>query len=271
MKLNNRNVIVSGSSITDTTVWPTWATYVKHRYSPAQFINCGVKGIGNELILLRAIKEAKKYTDPLIIVQLTNVDKWDWYVEDNNLTKLLDQEKHSLLRLSPDDTHGFWSTGSHFPKWKKYYKDNYFSLEYFTYRTLQLIMWFQDLCQTQKWEYHIIFDSPILSVTENYLNEGKITTEECYSTKLVDNTISKILFDLIDTDNIYLPGIIGYAHLNNHPWFTKKIKGHPGSLVHYHYTKDIICPKLDQILSPIQDLDLVHVEAKVFQRLFNDI
>lgn len=271
MQSNNRSIIVSGSSITDTTAWPTWATWVKHRYNPVQFVNCGVKGIGNELILLKAVAEAKKHTDPLIIVQLTNVDKWDWYVEDNNMARMLAQEKHPLVTLSLDDSHGFWSTGSHFPKWKEYFKDNYFSLEYFTYRTIQLIMWFQDLCQKQKWEYHIIFDSPILSVTESYLNEGKITTEECYSTKLIDNTISKILIDLIDTKNIYAPGIIGYAHLNRYPWFTKKIKGHPGSLVHYHYTKDIICPRLDQVLEPIRDLELVLDEASVFQRLFEDL
>lgn len=269
--LNNRSIIVSGSSITDTTAWPTWATWVKHRYNPLDFVNCGVKGIGNELILIKAINEAKKHINPLIIVQLTNVDKWDWYVEDNRLTKLLTQEKHSLLTLSPSDSYGFWSTGSHFPKWKEYYKNNYFSLEYFTYRTMQLIMWFQQLCQQQKWQYYIIFDSPILSVTENYLNNGTLTTEECYSTNLLNNTLSKILVDLVDISNIYLPGIIGYAHLNMYPWFTEKIKGHPGSLVHYYYTKDIICPSLDRILEPKQDLSLVFNEAKTFQKLFDNI
>lgn len=271
MKSNNHNIIVSGSSITDTTAWPTWASWVSYRYQPTEFVNCGIKGIGNELILLKAVEEAKKHVDPVLIVQLTNIDKWDWYVEDKELVKLISQEKHTLLPLSPIDSHGFWSTGSHFPKWKKYYKDNYFSLEYFAYRTLQLIMWFQNLCQMKKWRYYIIFDSPILSVTENYLNSGELTTDECFSTKLIDNTISSILFDLIDFDNIYLPGIIGYAHLNNHPWFTEKVKGHPGSLVHYYYTKDIVCPMLDQILEPIQDLSLALNEAKIFQKLVDNI
>lgn len=271
MKLNNRSVIVSGSSITDTTAWPTWATWVNYRYNPLYFINCGIKGIGNELILFKAVAEAKKHKNPIVIVQLTNVDKWDWYVENTELAQSMLQEKHSLIKLSADDSNGFWSTGSHFPKWKEYYKHNYFSLEYFTYKTLQLIQWFQLLCQQEKWEYYIIFDSPILSVTESYLNTGNLTIDKCYSTDLINNTLSNTLFDLLDTKNIYFPGIIGYAKINSYPWYTEKIKGHPGSIIHYNYTKDIICPILDQIIEPVQNLDLFQKEAEQFQKLFYEI
>jgi len=271
MQSSDRAVIVSGSSLTDTTAWPTWATWVDFRYQPAQLINCGTKGIGNELIILKTIQEAKKHTNPLLIVQLTNVDKWDWYVEDRNLAQLISQEKHPLVKLSPTDQQGFWSTGSHFPLWKEYYRDNYFSMEYHAYRTLQLISWFQLVCQQQQWDYHILFDSPILSVTESYLNTGQLTTEECFSTRLIDNTISKVLFDLLDPSSIYWPGIIGYAHLNGHPWFTQKNKCHPGSLVHWHYTVEVLCPVLDHVLEPRQDLQLAETEARVYQRLFGKV
>ena len=268
MKSNNRSVIISGSSITDDTSWPTWATWVKNRYNPTHFINCGIKGTGNELILTNAVAEAKKHENPIVIVQLTNVDKWDWYIENPDLTKLLVHEKHSLIKLANEDNHGFWSTGSHFPKWKEYYKENYFSLEHSTFRTIQLIQWFQMLCQSQGWQHYIIFDSPILSVTENYLNTGNLTVEDCFSTKLVDNTLNKVLFEFVDTSDIYLPGIIGYAKLNNHPWYTQKNKGHPGSLVHYHYTKDILAPVLDRIVDPVQPFESFVDEATVYQRLF---
>jgi hypothetical protein len=271
MKSTQRSIIVSGSSITDWSAWPTWATWINHRYNPDFFINCGVKGIGNELILLKAVAEAKKHENPVVVVQLTNIDKWDWYVENTNLVTKLIQEKHSLIKLSPDDDHGFWSTGSHFPKWKEYYKNNYFSLEHSTYQTLQLIQWFQLLCQQQHWKYYIIFDSPIFSVTESYLNTGNLTVDECYTTGLVNNTLTSSLFDLVDFNNIYMPGIIGYAKINSYPWYTKKVKGHPGSLIHYQFTKDIICPALDQIIEPFQSLDPFKDEAGVFQNLFNNL
>ena len=270
MTLNHRNIIISGSSITETTAWPTWATWIDRRYCPSTFVNVGHKGLGNELILLKAVEQAKKHKDPLLIVQLTNVDKWDWYVEDSELIKTINQEKHPIVNFDNYQDYGFWSTGSHFPKWKEYYKENYFSLNYFTYRTLQLIQWFQLLCQQHQWQYYIIFDSPIFSVTENYLNNGILSNEECYSTKLVDNTLSTIVFDLLDTTQIYLPGIIGYAQMNNYPWYNQKGKGHPGSLIHYYYTKDIICPVLDQILIPKQDFESFKDEALVFQMLFEN-
>jgi hypothetical protein len=108
-------------------------------------------------------------------------------------------------------------------------------------------------------------------VTESYLNSGNLTIAECYSTNLVNNTLNKTLFDLIDTKNIYLPGIIGYATINSYPWHTKQIKGHPGSLVHYYYTRDIICPILDQIIKPMQDLESFKDEATLFQKLFESV
>jgi len=270
MKSNHRNIIISGSSITETIAWPTWATWITRRYCPTTFVNVGHKGLGNELILLRAVEQAKKYNNPLLLVQLTNVDKWDWYVDDSELIKEINQEKHPIVRFGHEQNQGFWSTGSHFPKWKDYYKENYFSLNYFTYRTLQLIHWFQLLCRQQQWQYYIMFDSPIFSVTENYLNNGILTNNECHSTQLVDNSLSGTVFDLLDTTQIYLPGIIGYAQLNDYPWYNPKGKGHPGSLTHYHFTKDIISPVLDRILTPIYEFETFKDEAVVFQKLFEN-
>jgi hypothetical protein len=268
---NNCNIIVSGSSITNDSAWPTWATFVKRRYKFDKVIDVSSMGAGNEVIITRAINEAKKINkNVLIVIQLTSVDKWDWYVENNELVELISHEKHTLIKMSPEDRHGFWSTGSHFPKWKEYFKHNYFSLEYFTFRTLQLIQWFQMVCQQQKWEYYIIFDSPILSVTENQLNTGILQKTECIQLSLLNNKLCQTISELVNIEEIYLPGLIGYACLNDLPWYHQKFKSHPGSLTHYRYVKDIIFPALDlKKISAVDNFDELEEEALKFQKIIN--
>jgi len=266
MNSNSRDVIISGSSITETTAWPTWATWIQRRYKPKTFINTGIKGLGNEAILLHAIEQARAYSNPLIIVQLTNIDKWDWYVEDQNLLQQMQNEKHCINKFGGG---GFWSTGSHWPKWKEHFRQNYYSQQYFTYRTVQLIHWFQLLCKSQNWQYYIIFDSPIFSVTEHQLNTGNISLEQCTAQTLLDNKLVESVARWVDTTDIYLPGIIGFAKLNNYQWFTPAIKGHPGSYVHYEFTKNIVAPVLDNILEPKISFDDFKVEAETFQKIFD--
>lgn len=266
MQSNPRDIVIGGSSITDATAWPTWATWINYRYQPRSFVNTGTKGLGNEAIILRAVEKAKEFADPVIIVQLTNVDKWDWYIEDKDLLQQMQNEKHTVNFFGNG---GFWSTGSHWPKWKEYYRENYYSTEYFTYRTVQLIHWFQLLCKSHNWQYYIIFDSPIFSVTEQQLNSGNISVEECTSQKLLENQLVKTVAQWIDTSNIYLPGIIGYAKLNNHNWHTPTTKGHPGSYVHFEYAMNIIAPVLDKFLIPVTEFDEFKAEAKQFQKIFD--
>lgn len=264
-----RNIVISGSSITDDKPWATWATWISRRYGSSNIINTSTKGIGNEVILLKAVQEAKKQPNPLVIVQLTSVDKWDWFVEQQELVNKFINEKHPLLRLQPNDTAGFWSTGSHFPSWKQHWREHYFSLSYQMYHTLQLLNWFQLTCDQQGWDKYVIFDSPILAVTEEELNQGKLERSQCFETKLVKNSLCKVIFDLIDLDRVYQPGLIGYAKLNSHPWLTVLAKSHPGSLVHWLFARDIICPILDQIVEPTVELEEFFLEAKMMQKLFD--
>jgi hypothetical protein len=259
--------IVGGSSTTNDQSWPTWATWTKKRYDLIEFNDVSVKGLGNEVILLKTLQVAKQSPDPFLLVQLTSIDKWDWYVEDCELIKLLDNERHPAVRLNSTDDSGFWSTGSHFPRWKEYYYNNYFGVKYFTYKTLLNIHWFQLVCQKNNWQYYILFDSPILSVTENQLNTGKLDKTECLSTPLVENSLCQLIYDQIDWTNIYTPGIIGYACLNDLPWYTKRYKGHPGSLVHYKFFKDIIDPHLSQIIHSDKKIDDFLIEATKYQNL----
>lgn len=271
MTLGNqpRNIVISGSSITDDKTWATWATWISRRYGSSNIINTSTKGTGNEVILLKAVKEAKQQINPLVIVQLTSVDKWDWFVEQQELVNLFINEKHPLVRLQPNDIAGFWSTGCHFPSWKQHWREHYYSLSYQMYHTLQLLHWFQLTCDHQGWDRYVMFDSPILAVTEEELNQDKLECSQCFETKLVKNSLCEIIFDLIDLNGVYQPGLIGYAKLNSHPWFTQQAKSHPGSLVHWLFARDIICPILDHIVKPTAELEEFFLEAKIMQKLFD--
>lgn len=265
----NRNVIIGGSSITDSHPWPTWATWVQQCYSSDNFLNTSIKGAGNEVILMRALQKAKQVSEPIIIVQLTNVDKWDWYIENSDLARSIIHEKHPLQKLESSDGGGFWCTGSHFPTHKQYFQEHYFSLQYQMYRSLQLIHWFQSLCNQRGWQYHLLFDSPILSVTEKQLNTGQLSKQDCLDQNLIDNSLCQQIVDYLDLSEIYCPGLIGYAELNELAWYNQHAKGHPGSLIHYYFTRDIIVPYLDRWLEATCDIVDFLGEAQIMQKLFD--
>ena len=265
-----RNVVVGGSSITNTDPWPTWATWLQKRYD-AHFIDVSVKGLGNEAIITKAVSQARMLDDPVLIVQLTNVDKWDWYVENTALIQQMNQEKHQITKISPEDTAGFWGTGSHFPKWKAHYQEHYFGLQYQMWHTLLLINWLQMVCHSQQWNLYVIFDSPLLAVTEQQLNQGMLSAQECGSRNLTDNTLCRLVHDCIDWSDIYCPGLIGFAVLKDMPWFSEKNKGHPGSLVHWMFTQEVLVPVLDRWLRACHDLNLCRGEAQRMQDIFHAI
>jgi hypothetical protein len=259
-------LIISGASTLVDNAWPTWVTFIEKKYNVSELINLSRKGLGNKAILLRAIALAHTVTDPYVIVQLTNVDKWDWYVEEQSLLDQLSNEKHSIAPIADNNTHGFWSTGSHFPLLKEYYQRNYFSLEYSSFETLLLLQWFLLLCKQKSWKYLVLFDSPILSVTEAQLNQGTLAKEDCWSKSLVENSLCQGIFPDLNLTEVYLPGMIGHACLNNKTWFSKKYKNHPGSLIHYLFAVDKIFPILDRTFPQNNCQDLL-CEATKFNKL----
>lgn len=262
----NNPVIISGSSITDDTVWPTWATWIKELYGLTNVGNFSVKGLGNKTIILKAIKAAMACDQPpLIILQLTSIDKWDWYVENPLIVETLKKEKHPILFLDAQDTHGFWCTGSHFPLWKEYYQEHYFSLTYQAFETLMMLQWFQGLCKLKNWSHQILFESPILSVTESQLNSGQLSKDDCISKKLIENVLCDTV--PIDLDGIYLPGLIGYACLENLSWFHDRYRSHPGSYVHYLFTKDVLSRSFDNFFVRQQAIENLEQPALKFQQL----
>lgn len=264
----NNHVIISGSSITNDSAWPTWATWAKLLYGWNNVTDLSQKGLGNKVIILNALKAAAESEEPpMIILQLTSVDKWDWYIENQNVIAELSEEKHPVILLDPLDKCGFWSTGSHFPLGKDYYKENYLSLQYHAFETAMMLQWFQLVCQHKKWRYRVLLESPVMSVTESQLNTGRLSAQDCHATTLMQNSLCNIV-DL-DLDNIYLPGLIGYACLNDLPWFHDLYKAHPGSLVHFYFTRDILAPQLDVFFSRQCDINSLQMQAEKFQELLN--
>jgi hypothetical protein len=261
-------IIISGSSVTNDSAWPTWATWTRDLYGLTNTIDLSVKGLGNKTIILRALKAAAECGDPqLIIVQLTSVDKWDWYVEDAEKIDRLAREKHSITFLDTADKNGFWSTGSHFPLDKEHYRQHYFGIQYHMFETLMMLQWFQFICQKNHWSYHVIFDSPILAVTEGQLNTGRLSRHECHSQILAENSLSRLVN--IDLGNVYLPGLIGYACLNDLSWHHPLYKAHPSSYAHFCFTKDILAPVLDAHFGRTCDIQKLEIAARKFQRLVN--
>lgn len=268
--MNTSKLIVSGASTVKDIAWPTWLTFIKKVYglTDNDVVDVSAYGLGNEAIILKAINSALQEKNPYVIIQLTQIDKWDWYVEDQTTVSILNNEKHPISKLNKTDDFGFWSTGSHFPLMKEYFQENYFGLNYFAFKTLLMLSWFEMVCKKQNWQYLVLFDSPILSVTEKQLNTGELSKQECFQTKLIENPLCATAKESVNLDNIYLPGMMGLACLNDIPWFSKRHKNHPGSYVHYIFTKNIIVPRL--AMTPQLDIESLESEALIFQKLVDN-
>lgn len=248
-------VIISGASNTKSP-WPTWADFVDEYYK-CNTVNVSKKGMGNEAIITTALHAAKKHAeysnDITVLIMLTNVDKWDWYVDDLKLAQKLDQEKHNITRLNPDALKGFWCTGSYFPLDKELFKKHYYSEEYFSFKSLQLINMFQHICKTQNWKYHIIYDSPIWSMTEQELLQR--LPVDINSFKLIKNDLCQWLFNSSDIGNFDHQGLIGFLSKNNIPYHSSVYGPHPGPLAHLEYTKYHLFPVLNQWFDIDSSLD----------------
>jgi hypothetical protein len=238
------NIILGGASITNSP-WPTWADAVRYRYV-AKHIDTSKKGLGNEAILLRMLDAAAQVHYPdattFLLPMLTNIDKWDWYVDQKDRIKKYDKEKHSLARIA-NTQGGFWSTGSWFPLEKEIYKENFYSQDYFTLRSLQMLAMFKQICHRQGWKYLILFDSPIWSMTEAEVNQGK---EILHNHQLINTPLCQWFYQCSGAaDNVYEPGMLGFLYENKLPWFSEKWKCHPGPLSQLAFARQHVIPILD--------------------------
>lgn len=255
--MNKFNIVTGGASITSGP-WPTWVDIIKEKYK-ANVFDVSKKGLGNEAIITTALHQASqiKSRDIIVIVMLTNIDKWDWYVDRPDLLDKFAEEKHTITKLDNTQDGGFWGTGSWFPLEKQVYRDNFYSEDYFVMRTLQMIAVFQQVCQARGWKGHIMFDSPIWSMTEQEVNlGGPIDAKSC---KLVNTPLNKWLYESLDYVT-YEPGLIGFLDDRGIPWFSPKYRAHPGPRAHFEFSKVYIFPFLDLHVEDIGD-DIVHLEA----------
>jgi hypothetical protein len=246
------NIVISGASNTNGP-WPTWATIIQERYS-ANWHDVSQKGMGNEAIILRALKKAWeiKNHDPItILLMLTSIDKWDWYIDNSVLLEKFNREKHGITKLSKNSPGGFWCTGSWFPLDKELFKEKYYNEDYFTLRSLQLISMFRQICTEQHWDYHIMFDSPIWAMTEQELNQGTYINLQ---PRLIKTDLCQWIYQTSNTcNNILESGLIGFLHQKSLPWFSQKYKAHPGPLSHLIFSKEYLYPILDRSLKQQKD------------------
>jgi hypothetical protein len=259
------SVIFSGASITNSP-WYTWKDFVIERYGIKNPVENAYRGTGNEFIVNSTIQKCQQHSNPFVIVMLTNIDKWDWYVQDTDTCVDINaNEKHPVRNLSGEVTSGgFWSTGSWFPGRKEYYRQHYYSQDYFVSKTLQSIYCLQQFCKTTQTPCVILFDSPILHCLEQDINNQDLT-----SRALTDNSLCQIWMNQIVWDNIYQPGLIGYCADNNLEWFHPKAKAHPPSQSHLQFARHHVFPILDGHFS-IENVDQ-EISSTLFQRMYKEI
>lgn len=263
-----KKLIVSGASNTNAP-WPTWVDFVKESYI-CKIFDVSKKGMGNEAIITTSLHEAMKKSNVsdeiTIIIMLTSIDKWDWYVDNYHISKKLSKEKHNVTKLNSKSHKGFWCTGSHFPLYKKYFKKNYYSEEYFTFKTIQMINMFQNVCNEKNWNYHIMFDSPIWSMTEREINQN--LPIDTTSFKLIKNDLCEWAFNLLNIPNIDNQGLIGFLNNNKIPHYSSVYGAHPGPLAHWEYAKFHLFPILDNYYQKKYTSDYVLEYAKKMNNLW---
>lgn len=265
MKKNKKNLLINGASCTADSPWKTWADLVGKRYQ-INLTNLGKKGIGNEAIITKILRKAYNTEDPVLIVMLTAVDKWDWYTTSSDMIKKIKKEKHNGYTLDDEDDGIYWSTGSHFPLMKEYYKLHYFSLRQMVLNTLKHISLLVNTCKSKKWPFQVLFDYQVFDYTEHdYLN-NTIENINFIENNLIDK-ITKPFFDDIK-EFVELEGLLSTGEKHGLPIIHKKLKAHPGTEVHHVFCKEKIFPFLDQFY-PVRNFNLkeiVNAEQKLWDK-----
>jgi len=257
--------IFSGGSITNS-IWPSWREFTLMRYGIKEFVDNAYPGVGNEFLINSTINFCQEVKNPFVFIMLTNIDKWDWYVENQDVINLINtNEKHPIRPITGKlGEPGYWSTGSWFPSYKEYFKDHYYSEQQFIANTLKNLYILQMFLSNTQIPHLILFDSPILTCTEQELNTGKIIQRDMLS----DNKLAKTWDQLIDYKNIYLPGLIGFCEQQNLQWFNPSYRGHPPSSSHYSFAETQIFPSIDKLL-PVINKEKPEEIINRYQEMYN--
>jgi len=239
-----KKIVVFGASITSSPWW-TWKDFLEME-SGLPVIDLSQRGAGNEY-MANSLLDVDIDEHTLVVGMLTNVDKFDWYVEDEQFRDL-QQEKHQPIPVGKNS--GFWCTGSWFPGKKEIYKENFFSLDYFCTKTIQQTLLIKSICKDRGSRVEVFFDSPVWNYSEQQLNNWAEHGKALEKVYMLDFPLSskwKILLDDRCT-NLYDTSLIGYCIKNNLSWHNRFYKVHPPSSSHWRYYNDIMKPVLQKEL-----------------------
>jgi len=262
-------IIVSGASITDSP-WFTWANFLGLE-SGITPLNLCCRGAGNEYIVSSIARHSALLdANTLVVVMLTSVDKFDWYVEGEQFIEL-QTEKHRPLAVSASS--GFWSTGSWFPQKKQSYQELYYTDDYFCAKTIQQILLLQAMCKQTGAQLEILFDSPIWTHVEretNVIGMESLDPSE-FRHDLLSLPLSQIWANFLDDNlkNIETTSLIGLCWDQGLAWHNQHYRGHPPSGSHYHYYETVVRPRVQQYL-PLNRISGIDKKIKKFDQLWND-
>lgn len=255
-------IVVVGASITSSP-WFTWKDFLEIE-SGIAVIDLSRKGAGNEYMVSALAQHAHQLdSDTLVFVMMTNVDKFDWYVEDDKYKSLL-EEKHPPNPIS--ESSGFWCTGCWFPLEKELYRQKFYSLDYFCAKTIQQIMLAKAICQQRGATLELLFDSPIWNYTEEDLYAcTQARDPAACSQQLLELPLSKIWSQNLSAAELDLShnSLIGHCWQQNLPWENKKFDMHPPSGSHWSFYDKIIRPRISDKLYLHSDASLQHKIEKL--------
>jgi len=262
-------IIVGGASITNSP-WFTWADFL-HNESGIDLVKFCHYGAGNECIASLIVKNSSLLdANTLVVVMLTNFDKFDWYVNDTQFEQL-QTEQNQPYKLS--NCSGFWSTGSWFPLKKEHYHRTFYTDDYFCAKSIQQILLLQSVCANTGAKLEILFDSPIWTHTERCINElGEKNLEPDNAAQdFLSSPLSKIWAEFLTPDmkNISTTSLIGFCWEQHLAWHNQTYRGHPPSGSHYQYYQKIVRPRLSQYLKLTQAV-AVDKKIKIFDKAWNN-
>lgn len=245
MKIDN--FCVSGASISKCP-WITWVDFMIKALDPEQIINHTCKGAGNDYIITSGLHAVHQRTSPFLVIMLTNFDKFDMWVSGEKC-QTLRNEKHppTWIDGTPAIDKGFWCTGSHFPLSKKLYQDEFFDLGHNATLNIHQILSLHKYCECYQIPCVILFDSPILQISESRINDiVKKNSTWIEDLNLQQIIMIKPLLSIVEQIVVDTRGLIGFCQDNNLPWHNHRYGPHPPSTSHLAYFQTVIKPWLEK-------------------------
>lgn len=234
-------IVAVGASITSGP-WLTWLDFLS-KESQKPVINLAVKGVGNEY-MAHAVARKSDLLDKrsLVVVMLTNIDKWDWYVQNDRMRDL-QQEKHQPIAIS--DHAAFWCTGSWFPGPKQIYLDQFYDQDYFAVKTIQSMLLLKHMCAQRGSALEIFFDSPIWNHTEQdliALNRGNPLIDR----DLLAGDLASVWKEFLEPTmtDIRESSLIGHCWTNRLRAGNSVYGNHPPSSSHWSWYQHVVRPRM---------------------------